>query len=82
MTEDGSFYEVAAEAEKVVNAGGTVYFKWTCDACGERASFEEPNSLYIEGVHEDCPVDPGHVTNLEEKGCGFAAVLTFGGPNN
>ncbi len=45
-----------------------IYFKWTCEACGERVTADEPNIIYSSASHTDCEVTPGHVTNTEEIG--------------
>lgn len=44
-----------------------VYFKFTCEACRSRQTFELPNTLYVTGKCGEC----GHVTNLRRRGCGY-----------
>jgi DNA-directed RNA polymerase subunit RPC12/RpoP len=41
-----------------------VYFKWTCEACGERVAFDEPNTLYEHGECSSC----GHRQEVTEGG--------------
>ncbi len=41
-------------------AGAKVYFKFTCENCGERVLFQEPNILYEEGECCRC----GHLTKI------------------
>lgn len=67
---DHPFDEVAENGVKLINEGATIYFKFTCEECGARQQFEEPNVLYRKGRCEEC----SHVTSLEENGCGFMAV--------
>jgi hypothetical protein len=53
--------------------GGTVYFKFTCQHCGNRCMFQEPNQLYEKGECNEC----GKETNVE---CGgFTVMFTLGG---
>lgn len=38
-----------------LNPGAQCYIKWTCPKCGERATADEPNQVYMMGyTHEDC----------------------------
>ena len=34
--------------------GATVYFKFTCEHCGERCTFQQPNALYETGECHKC----------------------------
>lgn len=63
------FYEVIKKAEIVIEKGGTVYQKFTCDRCGDRQMIDEPNRFYRLGRCGEC----GYITNIEETGCGFLA---------
>jgi hypothetical protein len=49
-----------------------VFFKFTCDACGERCTFEEPNALFEVGVCHAC----GHETPVVVAG--FALQMQVG----
>lgn len=71
---NGAFYAVAEEADRLIKAGATVFFKWTCDACGQRVMFGKKNTLYMRGEHSDCPVQPGFTTDLVERGCNFMLI--------
>lgn len=64
------FYEVYNQAQVLINEGATVHFKFTCDKCGSRQTFDEPNTLYKLGQCEEC----NHITNVEETGCGFLLI--------
>lgn len=64
--------ELLERAESVVKAGGSVFFKFTCEKCGARQTFEEPNKIFLKGLCEEC----GCVTEL--KKAGFMAVLGSG----
>ena len=51
--------QIAQMAESAIARHGgpahaTVYFKFTCRACGERCTFTEPNALYEEGECHVC----------------------------
>jgi hypothetical protein len=49
-----------------------VYFKWTCEKCRTRNTFDVPNKLFMEGICGDC----GHVTNIRRRGCGYLIIHT------
>jgi hypothetical protein len=51
-----------------------IHFKFTCEKCGERCMFEEPNKLFERGDCHKC----GHST-VVKKG-GFAAVIKMNRP--
>jgi len=65
------FYEVAEKATELVNNGATVYFKFTCQKCGSRQTFDVPNTLFKEGTCEEC----GATTNLEKTGCNYVLIV-------
>ena len=61
--------EIMKRADQAIqNNGGPeharVFFKFTCPACGERVTFNEPNRLYEEG---ECCVC-GHSAPVEQAG--------------
>ena len=62
--------DVAYQAELLIREGATVYFKFTCDYCKSRQTFDEPNKLYTRGSCELC----GKVTDLREKGCNYLVI--------
>lgn len=68
---DHPFEEVVASADDVIARGGKVFFKFTCQWCGARQTFDVPNTLYETGRCEEC----GAVTNLREQGCNYLAVF-------
>jgi DNA-directed RNA polymerase subunit RPC12/RpoP len=47
-----------------------VHFNYTCEKCGQRCTFEDPNKLYPTGVCWRC----GHETII--KKAGFALIIT------
>lgn len=49
-----------------------IYFKFTCEKCGERCMFQVPNVLFERGTCHVC----GH--DMEVKEGGFAAHITIG----
>lgn len=61
------FFEVAAEAKKHIDAGNTVWQKFTCTGCGSRQTMEEPNKFFTTGQCEEC----GHVTDIVATGCNY-----------
>lgn len=67
---DHPFYEVAATAQANMEAGGTIYQKWTCRGCGQRLTMEVPNKFYKVGSCEEC----GAETDLVETGCNYLLV--------
>ena len=62
--------ELLIQAQEVIdkfsgpNRYVEVYFKWTCNACGARVSFEDPNVLYEYGDCCEC----GHKQEVTEGG--------------
>jgi hypothetical protein len=69
---DFPFELVAAKADTLIEQGAKVYFKFTCQRCGSRQTFDIPNVLYKEGSCEEC----GAITDLTEHGCNYLIVLT------
>jgi len=54
MTDDRPIAEMLPEIERHVELGRTVYLKWTCPACGERAIANDPNRYCTQGyLHEE-----------------------------
>ena len=66
--------EAIRQANDLVAKGWTVFFKFTCEKCGARCSFEEPNTLYEYG---ECCVC-GHNTKADLVG--FSVVGMLGKP--
>lgn len=66
--------ELQVTMNEVIQKGGQTYFKWTCQACGERVTSETPNMLSYEWKHEGCPVSPGYVTDVTVSGGNFLAI--------
>lgn len=62
-------------AEVIIADGGAVWWKWTCQGCRARQTFDDANALHLTGACEEC----GHVTNLLEGGAkvdvGFDAAI-------
>ena len=54
--------EALTLAQKWMDNGCTVFFKFTCGNCSARQTFSEPNTLYAKGKCEEC----GHITALKE----------------
>lgn len=69
---DHPFYEVADKADEVINAGGTVYQKFTCERCGNRLTMETANTFFKKGDCDNC----GHTSDIEKNGCNY--LVTFG----
>ena len=51
---DYPFYEVAKQAEELVQKGGTVYQKFTCENCGSRQTMDEEYKFFTTGKCEEC----------------------------
>jgi hypothetical protein len=66
--------ELASGMADEIRQGHECRFKWTCDACGERATAGRPNVVYSEAAHDDCPVSPGYVTNTKAKGGNYLVL--------
>jgi len=63
--------ELLRRAQEAIKAGWNVYFKFTCEKCGSRQTFDKPNVFYKKGQCEEC----GHITEIEKGG--FLVVGTF-----
>lgn len=70
--DDGPFYEIAAEVEKLLDAGATIFQRFTCVACKARETMDVPNRLYMRGKCQEC----GYVTDLVAEGCGFMLIAS------
>jgi len=46
--------EALQAADRIIERGGIVYFKFTCGCCGARQTFDKPNTLYQKGTCEEC----------------------------
>ncbi len=67
--------EIAKMAtEAIARNGGPahakVYFKFTCPACSERCTFDDPNALYEDGECATC----GHIAPVTRAG--FALLVS------
>lgn len=68
---DHPFEDVVKSADVAIAKGGTVFFKFTCQACGARQTFDVPDTLYRTGKCERC----GAITDLTEHGCNYMVVF-------
>jgi hypothetical protein len=65
-------FEVVSEgANAVVERGGMIYQKFTCNGCGNRLTMDVPNTFFKQGSCDQC----GVVTDIEARGCNFLAVF-------
>lgn len=71
LLSDPHVSEVLGKADEAISQGGSVYFKWTCRGCGERATSEDRNGLHPAYLHEDC----GYTTDTVDGDLGFVLVL-------
>lgn len=69
---DYPFYEMVAKAAAVIESGGTVYQKFTCEKCHNRLAMDDANMFHKTGHCDKC----GHITNLEVNGCGFMVFFS------
>lgn len=67
---DYPLLEVMETAKLVVDNGGTIFQKWTCQGCGQRVTGDNPNTLTAYG---QCQC--GHVTNIAKTGCNYMAAM-------
>lgn len=56
--------ELLKRADEAIGNGAVVFFKFTCEKCGARQTFDTPNTFFIGGRCEEC----GHVTIISEGG--------------
>jgi len=68
--EDLPLAQLAEMANKLIEKGHLVFMKFTCEKCGARLTFEEPNTFYKEGSCDQC----GHVTEIKHGGFMVAFV--------
>lgn len=68
--------ELVEEANKLIASGVLINFKFTCSHCGVRQTFEEPNTMYSEGICEEC----GKVTKITHGG--FMMVYAIKGKDS
>lgn len=72
--------ELAESAEKLVEAGGVFFMKWTCGKCGERVTSITPNTLTTYSHHDEpyC----GFTTHTAKTGANYVAVYSTEGPKS
>jgi hypothetical protein len=66
------FDTVVASADEKIRAGGTVYQKFTCQACGNRLTMDVPNTFYTSGTCDRC----GSVTDIKAAGHNFLLIMS------
>ena len=44
---DHPWEEVVKSADRAIAKGGTVFFKWSCQKCGSRQTFDVPDTFTI-----------------------------------
>jgi hypothetical protein len=67
---DFPFFDVAAKAQEMMNAGHTIHQKFTCTGCGSRQTIGEANKFFTKGQCEEC----GAVTNIVVTGCNYVLI--------
>ena len=65
------FAEVAANADRQIQSGATIYQQWLCAHCGAKQIMENPNVFHKAGKCEEC----GKETNIVNNGCNFMATM-------
>lgn len=68
---DYPFDDVVKAADLVIQNGGMIFVKFSCQKCGARQTFDVPNTFYVTGSCEDC----GAITDLQEHGCNYMVVF-------
>jgi hypothetical protein len=74
--EDYPLAVIAAAGREHIARGATVFYKFTCEACGERCIFAEPNTLSEIGECAVC----GHSTDLRTRGGNY--LLAWPNPSS
>ena len=69
---DHDFQAVVESAAEKIAIGGTVYQKFTCQACGNRLTMDVPNTFYTSGTCDKC----GEVTDIEKQGHNFLLIMS------
>jgi len=72
------FSEVAANAERQMAAGATIYQQWNCAHCGVKQTMSDKNTFYTHGRCEECKKE----TDIEHNGCNFMAVSSTDNPGD
>jgi len=68
---DHPFDTIIASATEQIEAGATVYQKFTCAGCGNRLGMGEPNVFHTKGSCDKCDA----ITDIRKQGCNFMAVF-------
>lgn len=63
---------IEVEDDKKSGIETEIHFKFTCEECGERCMFDEPNKLYEFGECHKC----GHETKVEVGG--YTKIMKIG----
>lgn len=66
----GPLIEIAAECDRLIADGATIFQKWTCIHCGSRQTMPDPNVLYTSGQCDECKL----LTDISVTGCGFMLI--------
>jgi ribosomal protein S27E len=64
------FDEVAANMERKVNQGMSVFQQWKCEHCGAKQTMPDRNRAYMKGTCEEC----GKETDIVRTGMNFMLV--------
>ncbi len=68
---DHPLEDILTEVNQILeNDGVNVFQKFTCEACKNRLTIEEPNTFYTSGKCDAC----GHVTDIKKNGCNFMVI--------
>lgn len=66
------FYEVTAQANRLIREGADTYQQFNCAHCGVKQTMPDANVFHTKGKCEEC----GGVTDIERDGCNFMAHWT------
>jgi hypothetical protein len=78
---DRPISEMLPEIERHVALGRTVFLKWVCPACGERAIDNKPNRFCTQGYRHEEKKD-GSMCGCLYTGELFGYLLVLGGPGD
>lgn len=70
---DYPFAEIADAIPELIAKGFRVHQKFTCDACGQRLTMDEPNKLFKTGTCDKC----WHITDIEKRGCNYLLLASL-----
>lgn len=72
---DVPFDDAVNKGLEVIQNGGQVWQKFTCQHCGSRQTMDIPNTFFTHGTCEECGKD----TCIRKQGCGLVVAMHIPG---